>query len=95
MHADLVGNCTVRSAQETARSVMNINMLLHLELPETHIVSLAILPKGETWPNRCSEAILTVNAELQVWLLCNSAYFAFSPQMPRSLCGVCQSVHGR
>lgn len=56
----------MRSAQETARSILGINAALHAELPGAHIVSLAILPKGETWPNRCSDAILTVNAELQV-----------------------------
>ncbi len=65
---------------------MDINSLLHVELPETHIVSLAILPKGETWPNRCSEAILTVNAELQVRLLCSSAIFASSLSMLSSRC---------
>ena len=65
--ADLVGDmCTAKSAQETARSTIEINSLLHAELPATHILSLAVLPKGEVWPNRCSEAILTVNAELQV-----------------------------
>lgn len=45
---------------------MEINTLLHAELPATYILSLAVLPKGEVWPNRCSDAILTVNAELQV-----------------------------
>ena len=65
--ADLVGDtCTAKSAQETARSITEINSLLHAELPAAHILSLAVLPKGEVWPNRCSEAILTVNAELQV-----------------------------
>ena len=48
---------------------MDINTVLHAELPSAHIVSLAILPKGETWPNRCSDAILSVNAELQVRIL--------------------------
>ena len=66
MHADLVGNCTVGSAQETAQAILGINALLHAELPAAHLVSLAVLPKGETWPNRCSDAILTVNAALQV-----------------------------
>lgn len=61
-----MGNCTVKSAQETAAGILEINSLLRAELPETHILSLAVLPKGEVWPNRCSDAILTVNAELEV-----------------------------
>ena len=66
MFADLVGNCSARSAQETAQSILEINTVLHAELPSTHILMLAVLPKGEQWPNRCSDSILSVNAELQV-----------------------------
>ena len=64
--ADLVDNCTMEHADQTAQSILDVYYLLHSELPNTHILSLAILPKGETWPNRCSEAILSVNAQLQV-----------------------------
>ena len=64
---DLVGNCTLRTAQETSRAILKINTLLHAELPGSHLLTLAVLPKGEMWPNRCTDAILAVNAELQVW----------------------------
>lgn len=62
----MVGNCTLTSAAETAAGIVEINSLLHAELPATHILNLAVLPKGEVWPNRCSEAILAVNSELEV-----------------------------
>lgn len=65
--ADLVDNCTMEHANQTAQSILDVYYLLHSELPNTHILSLAILPKGETWPNRCSDAILSVNAQLQVY----------------------------
>ena len=61
-----MGNCTLTSAAETAAGIVEINSLLHAELPATHILNLAVLPKGEVWPNRCSEAILAVNSELEV-----------------------------
>ena len=64
--ADLVDNCTVEHADQTAQSILNVYHLLHSELPNTHILSLAILPKGESWPNRCSDAILSVNTQLEV-----------------------------
>ena len=64
--ADLVGNCTLQTAQETAQAILKVNTLLHAELPGAHLLSLAVLPKGEMWPNRCTDAILAVNAELQV-----------------------------
>ena len=64
--ADLVGNCTLETAQETAQAILKVNTLLHAELPGAHLLSLAVLPKGEMWPNRCTDAILAVNAELQV-----------------------------
>ncbi len=62
----MVGNCTLKSAAETAAGVIEINTLLHSELPQTHILNLAVLPKGEVWPNRCSDAILAVNSDLEV-----------------------------
>ena len=61
-----MGNCTLETAQETARAILKVNTLLHAELPGAHLLSLAVLPKGEMWPNRCTDAILAVNAELQV-----------------------------
>lgn len=64
--ADLVGNCTLQTAQETAQAILKVNTLLHAELPSAHLLSLAVLPKGEMWPNCCTDAILAVNAELQV-----------------------------
>ena len=64
--ADLVGNCTLESAQDTAQAILKVNALLHAELPAARLLSLAVLPKGEMWPNRCTDAILAVNAELQV-----------------------------
>jgi hypothetical protein len=76
--ADLVGNCSLTSAAETAAGIVEINSLLHAELPATHILNLAVLPKGEVWPNRCSDAILAVNAELKVRsLFCHSLFFTF------------------
>lgn len=63
---DLVDNCTAEHANQTASSILDVYHLLHSELPNTHILSMAILPKGETWPNRCSDAILSINTQLQV-----------------------------
>ena len=62
---DLVDHCTMEHADQTAQSILDVYHLLRLELPNTHILSLAILPKGETWPNRCSDAIVSVNTQLQ------------------------------
>lgn len=56
----------MKLARETAAEIVQLNSLLHAELPATHILSLAVLPKGEVWPNRCSDAILAVNQELEV-----------------------------
>ncbi|EIE23771.1 SGNH hydrolase [Coccomyxa subellipsoidea C-169] len=71
---DLVGNCTLTSAAETAAGIVEINSLLHAELPTTHILNLAVLPKGEVWPNRCSEAILAVNSELEEYSRANPSF---------------------
>ncbi|BDA47685.1 probable platelet-activating factor acetylhydrolase IB subunit beta [Coccomyxa sp. Obi] len=68
---DLVGNCTLQSAAETAAGIMEVNSLLHSELPQTHILNLAVLPKGEVWPNRCSDAILAVNSDLEEYAKAN------------------------
>ncbi len=45
--------------------------MVHSKLPQTHILNLAVLPRGEIWPNRCSEAILAVNSDLEV---CSLSY---------------------
>ncbi|KAK9905658.1 hypothetical protein WJX75_004011 [Coccomyxa subellipsoidea] len=71
---DLVGNCSLTSAAETAAGIVEINSLLHAELPATHILNLAVLPKGEVWPNRCSDAILAVNAELKEYAKANPSF---------------------
>ena len=39
---------------------------LRQALPEARIVLQAVLPKGDTWPNRCTPAIDHFNAALQV-----------------------------
>ena len=77
--ADLVDNCTMQHANQTAQSILDVYHLLHSNLPNTHILSLAILPKGETWPNRCSDAILSVNTELQVCPNLFTSYKALQP----------------
>jgi hypothetical protein len=50
----------------TAAEIVQMSAWLHVELPGTHVLTLAVLPKGEIWPNRCSDAILAVNQELEV-----------------------------
>ncbi|CAL5221977.1 g4259 [Coccomyxa viridis] len=74
---DLVDNCTMQHADQTAQSILDVYHLLHTKLPNTHILSLAILPKGETWPNRCSDAILSVNIQLQAFAELNPGYVHF------------------
>lgn len=39
---------------------------LRQALPEARIVLQAVLPKGDTWPNRCTPAIDHFNAALKV-----------------------------
>ena len=57
-------------AEETGSGLLQLLGLIHAQLPRSHIVALALLPKGEVWPNRCSDAITTVNARLQVPSFC-------------------------
>ena len=67
--ADLVGDCNTALAEETAVGLVQLLQLIHAQLPGTHILALALLPKGEVWPNRCSDAITLVNGRLEVrWL---------------------------
>ena len=66
--ADLVGECSAAMAEETGNAIVRLLQLVHAEMPGAHIVSLALLPKGEVWPNRCSDAITAVNARLEVRL---------------------------
>lgn len=53
-------------AEETGNAVVQLLQLVHAQMPGAHVVSLALLPKGEVWPNRCSDAITAVNAQLEV-----------------------------
>ena len=46
--------------------LVQLLQLVHAQLPGAHIVALALLPKGEVWPNRCSDAITLVNSRLEV-----------------------------
>ena len=71
----------MQAAAEASAGIMEISSLLHGKLPRTHILNLAVLPKGEIWPNRCSEAILAVNSDLEVGLLPSSTpdYLDFFP----------------
>ncbi len=39
---------------------------LRQALPEARVVLQAVLPKGDTWPNRCTPAIDHFNAALKV-----------------------------
>ena len=64
--ADLVGDCNAAMAKETGDAIVQLLQLVHAEMPGAHIVSMALLPKGEVWPNRCSDAITAVNAQLEV-----------------------------
>ncbi|BDA51571.1 probable platelet-activating factor acetylhydrolase IB subunit beta [Coccomyxa sp. Obi] len=68
---DLIDNCALQAATETSAGIMEISSLLHTKLPKTHILNLAVLPKGEIWPNRCSEAILAVNSALEEFAKAN------------------------
>ena len=34
-------------------------------MPTTQIVAMGVLPKGQTWPNTCTEAITAANKRLQ------------------------------
>ena len=34
-------------------------------MPSTQIVAMGVLPKGQTWPNTCTEAITNANKRLQ------------------------------
>jgi hypothetical protein len=75
--ADLVGDCDETMAAETAGALLQLLALVHAQLPGAHVVSLALLPKGEVWPNRCSDAITSVNARLQARILLFLADVAF------------------
>ncbi|KAK9907995.1 hypothetical protein WJX75_001192 [Coccomyxa subellipsoidea] len=62
---DIVGECTNELGAKVASGIEDILTDLHSQLPATHIIIMAILPKGEVWPNRCSGAINTANEALQ------------------------------
>ena len=61
--ADLVDICTMQHADQRAHSILDVYPLLRSELPSTHILSLAILPKGEFWPTPCSDATPQAGAQ--------------------------------
>lgn len=46
-------------------------------MPSTQIVAMAVLPKGETWPNTCSAAVAAANARLQAYALANKQWLHF------------------
>lgn len=62
---DIAGECTVETGQKVADQMQTLLDEFHQHLPSTHIVVMAILPKGEVWPNRCSEAIDEANTRIQ------------------------------
>ncbi|BDA44584.1 probable platelet-activating factor acetylhydrolase IB subunit beta at C-terminar half [Coccomyxa sp. Obi] len=62
---DIVGECTNELGTKVAEGIKGILSDLHNRLPSTHLVIMALLPKGEVWPNRCSGAIDTANEALQ------------------------------
>ncbi len=46
-------------------------------MPTTQIVGMAVLPKGETWPNTCSKAITAANARLKAYARANSLWLHY------------------
>ncbi len=46
-------------------------------LPATQIVAMAVLPKGESWPNKCSTAIAAANARLEAYARANRKWLHF------------------
>ena len=61
-----MGDCDEAVAEETGNAIVQLLSLVHAEMPGARILALAVLPKGEVWPNRCSDAITSVNAQLEV-----------------------------
>ena len=46
-------------------------------MPATQIVAMAVLPKGETWPNACSQAVGAANTRLQAYAKANSHWLHY------------------
>ena len=53
-------------AEETANEMSALLYELREALPQTQLVLMAPLPKGEYWPNRCTPAFRVFSRALQV-----------------------------
>ena len=53
-------------AEETAAEMSELLDELREAMPETQLVLMAPLPKGEYWPNRCTPAFRAFSETLQV-----------------------------
>ena len=60
------GDCQFPLAEESAAEVTALLRGLRRRLPQTRMVLLAPLPKGDSWPNRCMPAFRVFNDALQV-----------------------------
>eukprot|EP00884_Botryococcus_braunii_P011881 jgi/Botrbrau1/20694/Bobra.0058s0024.2 len=64
--ADLYGTtCTDTVARRTLHHLEYLLKYVHNVHPTSHIIIMALLPKGEDWPNLCTPAILAVNKGLE------------------------------
>ncbi|CAL8463192.1 g2726 [Coccomyxa elongata] len=74
---DIVGECTNELGTKVAEGIKGILADLHERLPSTHLVIMALLPKGEVWPNRCSGAIDTANEALHSLAMSEGDYLHY------------------
>ena len=62
------GECRLNLAEETAAEMSELLSKLREAMPQTQLVLMAPLPKGEYWPNRCTPAFRVFKEALQVLL---------------------------
>ncbi|CAL8467129.1 g6665 [Coccomyxa elongata] len=65
------------AANRTAAELRGLLVYIHRRLPATQIVAMAVLPKGESWPNKCSTAIAAANARLEAYARANRRWLHF------------------
>eukprot|EP00884_Botryococcus_braunii_P010752 jgi/Botrbrau1/19679/Bobra.0003s0041.1 len=54
--------CNLEAAEKLGTRSIQMLQYLQSRLPNTYIIYLALFPKGEEWPNRCSQATELANA---------------------------------
>ena len=60
-------------------------------MPTTQIVAMGVLPKGQTWPNTCTDAITAANKRLQQYAERHSPWLTYLDVGDRFLT---HQVHG-